>query len=98
MKVFHLFISIATVGHIKFYGQNALSKKRSLNLSVSFLSVHLWSIKSGTGVKTNCSSDHGLEKIPRNSENIREYHRLFHFDGKGNSSAKVFICFDQTLL
>ena len=45
------------VGYIKFYGQNALLTKRSFNLSVSLLSVHLWSIKAGTGVKTNCSSD-----------------------------------------
>ena len=88
LKIFHLFICIATVGYIKFYGQNALSTKRSFNLSVSLLSVHLWSIKSGTSLKTNCSPDHGLEKIPHNSENIRAYHTLFRFAGKGNSSAR----------
>ena len=91
LKIFHLFICIATVGYIKFYGQNALSTKRSFNLSVSLLSVHLWSIKSGTSLKTNCSPDHGLEKIPHNSENIRAYHTLFRFAGRGIPQQGVYL-------
>ena len=75
-KVFQLFLCIATVGYIKFYGQNALSTKRSFNLSVSLFSVDLWSIKAGTGVKTNCSSDQASEKYHATRKTFARIRRL----------------------